>query len=130
MKIDPRVERYRIPDGLYGSPRGADYGAFHMPGPCGVDLHIIASPGDANEEIPWEHVSVSTAKRTPNWTEMCYVKGLFWDDEEVVMQLHPSRSQWINNHPYVLHLWRPLNESIPLPPSIAVGFKELNLTED
>jgi hypothetical protein len=55
---------------------------------------------------------------------MDFIKGLFWSDEETVMQLHPPRSEWINNHDYCLHLWRPLDVAIPLPPSIAVGYKE------
>ena len=130
MKFDPWLERYRIAVGPYASPRSADYGAFHFPGPCGADLHVIASPGDANGDIPWEHVSVSLAKRTPNWKEMCFVKGLFWDDEETVMQLHPPKSTWINNHPHCLHLWKPTKEAIPLPPSVSVGYKELNLESE
>jgi hypothetical protein len=129
MVINKLLEPGRIRDGLYGSTPGDDFGAFIVPGPCGMDLRIIASPGDANEGIPWEHVSVSLRNRCPNWQEMCWVKDQFWGAEETVMQLHPPRSQWINNHPYCLHLWRPANGGIPLPPSIAVGYKELNLSE-
>jgi hypothetical protein len=121
MRIALSVERGRWRTGPYASPVGADFGAFEIAGPCGVNLKIIASPGDADEMVPWEHVSVSTEKRCPNWTEMCFVKDLFWEPEETVMQLHPPRSTWINQHPYCLHLWRPLREPIPLPPPIAVG---------
>lgn len=124
MKIGP--DCYRIRNGPWGSPPGADWGAFTIPGPCGEELKVIASPGDADEQIPWEHVSVSCRHRCPRWQEMDFVKRLFWDDEEAVMQLHPPRSQWINNHPHCLHLWRPLDGNLPLPPSIAVGYKELN----
>ena len=127
MKIDTRLEPFRWRTGPWGSSTGDDFGAFQIPGPCGEELKIIASPGDANESIPWEHVSVSTRRRTPNWKEMCFVKDLFWDEEDAVMQLHPPRSTWINNHPYCLHLWRPLDGNIPLPPSIAVGVKSLNV---
>jgi hypothetical protein len=54
---------------------------------------------------------------------MCFVKDLFWEPEDCVMQLHPRRSEYINNHPYVLHLWRPVRDRIPEPPSIYVGVK-------
>lgn len=121
-EFDAIVEKGRVRRGEWGSNPGDDYGGFVINGPCGQALKIIASPGDANGDVPWEHVSVSLANRCPNWTEMSYVKDLFFDSEETVMQLHPPRSQWINDHPYCLHLWRPLNEKIPLPPSIAVGF--------
>jgi hypothetical protein len=126
MRIDPRLERYRVHDGLWGSNEGDDFGSFRInPGPFGEALHVIASPGDEN--IQWEHVSVSTRRRCPTWKEMSLIKDLFWDQEETVMQLHPPKSTWINNHPYCLHLWRPLHIEIPLPPSIAVGYKALNL---
>lgn len=129
MKISAYLEPYRFRTGEYGSNPGDDFGAFRIIGPLGEKLMILASPGDANEDIPWEHVSVSTNHRCPTWREMCYVKDLFWDEEEAVMQLHPPRSTWVNNHPFCLRLWRPSNGNIPLPPSIAVGLKSLNLAE-
>lgn len=55
---------------------GADdgpYGAFFVQGPCGCQLKIVSGGGD---ETGWEHVSVSTPRRPPNWLEMCFVKML------------------------------------------------------
>jgi hypothetical protein len=69
----------------------------------------------------WEHVSVSTRRRAPNWQEMCFIKALFWDEEEVVVQFHPKKSEYVNFAKTCLHLWRPLNAHIPTPPSIMVG---------
>lgn len=80
-------------------------------------LNVIFSGGD---ECGWEHVSVSTPVRTPTWEEMCFVKSLFWDDEDCVMQLHPPRSSYVNNHPYCLHLWRPVSVEIPTPHTVLV----------
>lgn len=77
---------------------------------------VVASEGEG-----WEHVSVSRKDRCPTWEEMCEVKSLFWDDEDAVMQLHPPKSTWVSNHPYCLHLWRPIAQTIPLPPSMMVG---------
>jgi hypothetical protein len=127
MKISSQLEPYRFRTGRYGSLTGDDFGAFKIPGPHGEQLMIIASPGDAHEDVPWEHVSISARHRCPNWKEMCFVKDLFWDEEEAVMQLHPPKSTWINNHNYCLHLWRPTHCEIPLPPGIAVGIKEAGL---
>jgi hypothetical protein len=79
-------------------------------------LRFICSWGEG-----WEHVSISLPKRCPTWDEMNYVKGVFWRDDEVVMQLHPAKANYVNNHPFCLHLWRPLNATIPTPPSIMVG---------
>jgi hypothetical protein len=70
----------------------------------------------------WEHVSVSVADRggptgavLPTWTEMEMVRGLFWDPESTVIQVHPPRSTYVNVAE-VLHLWRPTTQPIPLPP--------------
>lgn len=81
-------------------------------------MRVIASNG-----MGWEHVSISLKNRCPNWREMCFVKDFFWDPHEVVMQLHPAKSEYVNMHPNCLHLWRPIGIDIPTPPSILVGFK-------
>jgi hypothetical protein len=119
MRIKPELELRRVNVGALVSYPGDDFGCFVVVGPCNCDLRIIVSSGDP--DMRWEHVSVSLPNRCPNWPEMCFVKDLFWDAEETVMQLHPPKSQWISNHPYCLHLWLPLDVEIPLPPDIAVG---------
>lgn len=85
-----------------------------------IQLAIIASDGGG-----WEHVSVSTRHRIPRWEEMCFVKDLFWDEEDEVIQFHPRKSEYVNCHPNCLHLWRPINQSILLPPSNLVRPKEM-----
>lgn len=75
----------------------------------------------------WEHVSVTKArpghqaKKAPNWDDMVLAKGLFWDDEDTVIQLHPPKRDYVNHHPACLHLWRPIGVEIPLPDPIFVG---------
>jgi len=120
MKLHPDVERWRWRTGNYASSTGDDFGAFRIPGPCGLDLNVLLGPPDPEAGIDWEHVSVSTLKRCPNWQEMCFIKDLFFDPEETVMQLHPPKSRYVNIHPNCLHLWRPLKAEIPLPPLDAV----------
>lgn len=53
---------------------------------------------------------------------MCYIKSLFWDDEEVVIQYHPKKSEYVNLHPYCLHLWKPIGIEIPTPPKEMVYY--------
>ncbi len=43
------------------------------------------------------------------------VKDLFFEESEAVMQLHPPKKDYVNSHPYCLHLWRPRSIEIPLP---------------
>lgn len=92
-------------------------------------IRAIAVDG---EETGWEHVSVSVSVggqgRMPTWDEMCFVKGRFWDDEECVVEFHPPKSEYVNNHPACLHLWKFTGGEFPLPPSVFVGLKELNIT--
>ena len=119
-----KLEAGRARSGYYGSPPGCTAGAFTVQGPCGEALHIIASDGrDVPEAEGWEHVSVSTRRRTPNWQEMCFVKALFWSEEDCVMQLHPPQSVYVNNHPHCLHLW--YKPGLPAPPVRLVGNKAL-----
>lgn len=84
-----------------------------------------------SDKLGWEHVSIhirlasDNYKRphTPNWTDMCYVKSKFWDEEDVVMQLHPAESDYVSYHNQCLHLWRPVEAVIPKPPYWMVGPK-------
>jgi hypothetical protein len=94
---------------------GPDGGFFQFPFE-GRILNVIASHG-----LGWDHVSVSLANRCPNWREMCYIKDLFWHEDEVVVQYHPAKKDYVNNHNYCLHMWKPQTEEIPVPPSILVG---------
>ena len=64
----------------------------------------------------WEHVSVSLRNRCPTWDEMCLVKDIFWRDDECVVQFHPPKSEYVNLHPYCLHLWKKIGEAVELPP--------------
>jgi hypothetical protein len=83
----------------------------------GYEIKCIASDGAG-----WEHVSVTIdRKRTPSWEIMCHVKDIFWDEEDCAFQYHPPKSQYVNCHPYCLHLWRPINVEITIPDRILVG---------
>jgi hypothetical protein len=121
--VPSKLEEGRIRKGQMGSD--ASYGlsgAFQVMGPKGTMLAIVSSGIDT--EFAWEHVSVSTERRSPNWDEMCFVKDLFWRDDECVVQFHPPKSEYVNCHPYCLHLWKPIGATVPMPPPILVGPKE------
>ena len=55
----------------------------------------------------WEHALLFpiTKKRCPTWPEMVRLKEFFWQKNDVAIQVHPTRANYINIHPYTLHLW-------------------------
>jgi len=86
-----------------------------------LSLRCIASDG-----MGWQHVSVSIEgeRKPPPWGIMAKVKDLFWEPEDVVVQFHPKKSEYVNNHSGCLHLWRCIDgREFPTPPSIMVGYK-------
>jgi len=98
--------KYRVKDGpLESDDSYGNNGQFLFP-----PFLMIASDGEG-----WEHVSVSLVNRTPHWREMNFIKDLFWDDEDVVIQYHPAKSQYVNYHEFCLHLWRPIGVELPVP---------------
>jgi len=85
----------------------------------GIEIHCIASDG-----MGWEHVSVTIRNKIPTWEIMCYVKDIFWDKEDCILQYHPPKSLYVNEHNKCLHLWRPIGIKIPIPDPILVGYKK------
>jgi len=114
-------EKYRLEPA--GMPRGDEHnGYFVVQLNHGQKFMVIASNG-----MGWEHVSVSRKDRCPTWAEMCQIKDLFWDDADCVVQYHPPHSEYVNNHPYCLHMWRPTGVALPIPDSIMVGYKDVGV---
>jgi len=124
-------EQFRISPKHAPSKKGDPFGWFQIPSPdknrvTKTNLMCLAS--DGMKGVEWEHVSIRAVKNfngkwkdlIPTWAEMCFIKQLFWDDEDVVMQLHPRKSDYVNIHESVLHLWRPKTIEIPTPPKIVV----------
>ena len=74
----------------------------------------------------WEHVSIDGKNRTPTWDEMCSIKDMFFSDDECCVQYHPPKSEYVNNAPHCLHIWKPIEQysgELPVPPSLFVGIK-------
>lgn len=101
---------------------GDTNGAFMVTLAHNQKVFVIASDG-----CDWEHVSVSRKDRIPTWDEMCAVKAMFWDDSDCVVQFHPPKSEYVNNHARCLHLWRKVGVEFELPPTLLVGDPVLGL---
>lgn len=113
-------EQYRDPQ--YSTYADGNNGLFWIPGRSAREqMKVIASDGEG-----WEHVSVSKRYECPTWDQMCFIKNLFWDDQEdMAVQYHPPKSLYVNNHPYCLHLWRMVSDiPMPMPHPRLVGIKD------
>ncbi len=113
IKKTPRLLILR--EGPYGGWAEAQLASSKKPRPA----MVVFSWGGG-----WDHVSVSFANRTPTWEEMAEIKKLFFRPEETAWQYHPMESEYVNNHPYCLHIWRHQKDGMPLPPSWMVGAKK------
>jgi hypothetical protein len=86
-------------------------------------LQVVAANGQG-----WEHVSICVTtqdkkefqKRCPSWEECCFVKDQFWDKEDTCVQFHPDDKNYVNIHPFVLHIWRKAGVVYELPSKIMV----------
>ena len=117
----PEKDRYNGNPLLPQTP-GKQEGAFmvRLYSSDRVKAFCVASSG-----YGWEHVSVHMIKegiqKIPTWNEMCLIKDIFWDEEDCVVQYHPKKSEYVNNHPHTLHLWRPTDVELPRPLPIMIG---------
>lgn len=87
----------------------------------GKPLRIIASCSAG-----WDHVSVSRIDRCPIWGEMEVMRRKFFKPEEFAFQYHAPIADYVDgtfrgNCETCLHLWRPWDAGMPIPPKWMVG---------
>ena len=141
MRVDAyrKLSRFRVRTGPLASEDSiGNNGAFLIPfclGPHKDEMVISDEPKPTHvfvvivsDMAGWDHLSVHVSiklrqlatERCPSWAEMCFIKNLFFEAEEAAMQIHPPASKYVNHHDCTLHLWRPYNRSLPMPPLIMV----------
>jgi hypothetical protein len=110
-QLPANLEKCRVDHQMYVTPEeGSIEGAFIIEY-GNKRLRVISGCGDG-----WDHVSVSLSHRTPTWEEMTFIKNLFFEPDELVIQFHPPAESYVNFSRYVLHLWKPWGVVIELPP--------------
>jgi hypothetical protein len=115
-------EKYRLTSGHMGSNKSAGNNGMFIVKSLKLKQPLVVQASDGGG---WEHVSVSLQHRCPTWEEMCFIKDLFWDDSDLVVQMHVPAENYVNYHPYCLHLWRKLdtNDYCEAPHYLLVGPK-------
>ena len=112
-----RAERWRIKTGDLASTEIDGWnGNFLVP--LDGDLWLVR----ISDGMGWRHASVSNAQKMilPTWHIMCRIKESFFGDESWAVEYHPAKDEYVNDCPWCLHLWEPLNEKMPIPPVILV----------
>lgn len=112
-EVPKNIERFRVKFGPLASDSHYGMNGMFVIPYAGNQLKVMIS-----NQAGWDHVSVSLQNRQPTWNEMHWIKRIFWDDHETVVQMHPPEAFYVNFHPHVLHLWRYQERGFqyPLPP--------------
>ena len=116
-------EKYRLTIGDFASDKSyGNNGIFIIQVGRFKQIRCIASDGEG-----WEHVSVGIMENgkpfTPKWNEMAIVKDIFWHAEDCVIQFHPPKSEYVNCHPNILHLWCEIGVKYKTPHKSLIGIK-------
>lgn len=94
--------------------RLVDYGDFNYLDKNTKSLRVICSGEVENDGLKWVHVSCSRRGRLPSWDDLKKVKHVFIGRSRKAIQILPPEAQYVNFHPYTLHLWTCLDGD-PLP---------------
>lgn len=71
---------------------------------CADGLAVIASY-DVTPHGLLLHVSMSYANRLPSWAELTLIRAAFYPPDLDVIQVLPRGGEYVNVHPYCLHLF-------------------------
>ena len=123
MKNLNQYDKFRQPHPIIGDLGDETCGLFMFPHNGLIFMCLVSSD-------KWEHVSTSLwktkgkkgvrVKRCPTWDEMCWVKDRFWEKDECVVQYHPPSDKYVDLYKYCLHLWKPADIELPMPPEFMV----------
>lgn len=98
---DEPISFVRTPHPLVG-----DYVYQHI----SSKLAVICSATVEEDGRRWMHVSCSKPRCLPTWEDIRLVKDTFIGRERRAIQVLPPESEYVNLHPYVLHLWSCLDD--------------------
>lgn len=116
MKELKEFEKYRIPDIADMFFKKDVMGKFIIPFENGT-FEVTAS-----NYMGWDHISIvvitkNGMARIAASEEIERLKKMFFGDE-VTIEVHPKKKDYINIDEVMLHVWRPLGKDLPLPPAV------------
>jgi hypothetical protein len=73
---------------------------------CRAERLAVVVSRDATRHGVLLHASMSHPSRMPSWDLMHTLRDVLYPDDVDVMMLLPRREDYVNLHPYCLHLWQ------------------------
>lgn len=122
FSVSDRIEKFRVRHGPMASDETYGANGQFLVKSIKFPRAILVQISDGGG---WEHLSAAFQDRCPTWEEMSALKEMFWDSNDLVVQYHPIKSEYVNNHPYCLHLWRRAgtNDFCERPPVEMIGIR-------
>jgi len=111
--VDPAIVRgvlSRVPP-AWSLIKTAEDGGFFQRG----SVYVAVTVAYEEDHRIWVHVSLSCKHRIPPWDELKRVKHDFIGPDRWAYQVLPSEKQYVNIHPFVLHLFALLDGEPALP---------------
>jgi hypothetical protein len=71
--------------------------------------------GSTYEGERWLHLSASRKDRLPGWLELAKIKEMFLGEDREAYKVLPIKEHYVNDNPYVLHLWSNFDKPKYLP---------------
>lgn len=82
------------------------------------DLLILATVQPAVDESEWYHVSYSRQDRIPTHEDTLLVRRTMFKPDALAIAVYPPVDEYVNAHPYTLHLWQRLAPAGRLVPDL------------
>lgn len=68
---------------------------------------FVRFSADNYHDRKFERALMCFENRCPTWPEMVKLKDFFWYTHDIVIQVHPRKSEYVNVIKHALHLWLP-----------------------
>lgn len=78
-------------------------------------LRVLVTTAPFPDGREWMHISLSRADRLPSHDDLKHAKETFAGNNRYAYQVFPPVKEYVNIHPFCLHLWVPLTGEPPLP---------------
>ena len=72
-----------------------------------LGLKVLVTSDVMDDGSRWLHVSVSRRDRIPSWNDLKETKDMFIGRNAEAIQVLPRDRDYVNLHPFCLHLWSP-----------------------